>query len=297
MIVVTGATGQLGRRIVERLLEKMPANEVAASVRHPHKALALAQAGVRVRYGNFAEPDSLATAFAGASQLLIVSSNAAAFGGDPLTQHRAAIVAAKTAGVRRVIYTSHMGAAASSAFPPMLTHAATEDMLRQSGVAWTALRNGFYASTVPMLIGDATSSGVLNAPQDGKVSWTAHSDLAAAAVAILLQDGRFEGATPPLTAAAALSLSDIAAILSELYGRPIERRVIEDQAQADRMVRRCVPSQAIDMTMALYEAARAGEFQRIDPTLATLIGRAPVTVREMLNELRLECIPIAAING
>ena len=287
MIVVTGATGQLGRQIVEQLLERLPAEKVAASARDPGKADDLARRGICVRHGDFAEPASLASAFEGVSQLLVVSSNAAAHGGDPLAQHRAAIDAAKTAGVRRIIYTSHMGASASSAFPPMHTHAATEDMLREAGIAWTALRNGFYASTVPMMAGDAASSGVLAAPQDGKVSWTSHADLAAAAATILVQDGRFDGPTPPLTALEALDLTDVATILADLHGRPVERQVIQDEEQAAKMAHHGVPSLVIEVTLAMYRAARAGEFAVVDRTLATLIGRTPMTVRNVLNGRRL----------
>lgn len=282
MLVVTGATGKLGSRIVEQLLERLPADRIGASARDPGKAHALAQRGVRVRHGDFARPDTLASAFEGASQILIVSSNAAATGGDPLAQHRAAIDAARAAGARRVVYTSHMGASAASAFPPMHSHAATEEMLRGSGVAWTALRNGFYASTLPTMIGDAAASGVLNAPADGKVSWTAHADLAAAAAAILVEEGRFDGPTPPLTAAEALDLDDVAAILAELHGRPIARRVVPDEEQSARMAERGMPAAAIGIGLAMYRAARAGEFAAVDPALAALLGHAPMSVRDVL---------------
>ncbi len=284
MIVVTGATGRLGRQIVERLLERLPPERLGASARDPGKADELSRRGVRVRRGDFAEPASLAAAFEGASQLLLVSSNAAAQGGDPLAQHRAAIDAAKAAGVRRIVYTSHMAAGTDSAFPPMLTHASTEDMLAASGLAWTALRNGFYASTVPMLVGDAAATGVLAAPRDGKVSWTAHDDLAAAAVAILTQEGRFEGPTPPLTASEALDLADVAACLSEGRAQPVERREIADEALADAMTQRGAPPAAIAITLGLYGAARAGEFAAVDPTLAALIGRSPVGLRDVLRD-------------
>src|SRR5690606_3806064 len=125
MIIVTGATGQLGRAIVENLVRRVPAEQVGASCRDPEKASALVALGVRVRRGDFEEPASLAHAFEGATQLLLVSSNARARGGDALAQHRRAIEAARRAGVRRIVYTSHMAASASSAFPPMHDHAAT----------------------------------------------------------------------------------------------------------------------------------------------------------------------------
>ena len=283
MIVVTGATGQLGRRIVERLLDRMPAGEVGASARDPDKAAGLAKRGVRVRHGDFADPGSLASAFAGASQLLVVSSNAQAHGGDALAQHRAAIDAALAAGVRRIVYTSHMAASASSAFTPMHGHAATEQMLRESGVAWTALRNGFYASTVPMAVGDAAASGVLAAPQDGKVSWTTHGDLAAAAAEVLVQEGRFDGPTPPLTALEALDFGDVAAILADLHGRRVDRLVVTDEEQERRMAAHGVPPAVIAIMLGLYRAARAGEFAAVDPTLAALLGRKPTALRAALS--------------
>ena len=284
MIVVTGATGKLGRRIVEALLTRLPPDQVGASARDPSKAEALVRRGVRVRQGDYAEPGSLAAAFEGAAQVLIVSSNARAQGGDPLAQHRTAIEAARASGARRIVYTSHMGVSATSAFAPMHDHAATEAMLAEAGVAWTALRNGFYASTVPTMIGDAASTGVLAAPQDGKVSWTAHDDLADAAATVLIEEGQFDGPTPPLTSSKALDLSDVAALLADLRGRHIERRVIEDAEQASRMAGRGVPQGAIDATLGLYRAARAGEFAAVDPTLARLLGRTPATIRQMLQK-------------
>lgn len=282
MIVVTGASGKLGRAIVDELTARVPAHGVGVSVRDPSLVADLAGRDVRVRRGDYTDSESLAHAFEGASQLLMVSSNARATGGDALAQHCAAIDAARRAGVQRIVYTSHMGASASSAFPPMHDHAATEAMLASCGVAWTALRNGFYASTVPALIGEAATSGVLAAPRDGKVAWTTHRDLAAAAAAILLADGGIDGPTPPLTAAAALDLDDVAAILAQLYGRAVERRVTTDDDTAAAMTARGMPAAAVTITLGLYRAARDGEFAQVDPMLATLIGRTPTRLREVL---------------
>jgi NAD(P)H dehydrogenase (quinone) len=272
MIVVTGATGLLGGAVVERLLGKVPAAEIGVSVRDPAKATALAERGVRVRRGDYDDAASLAHAFEGAEQLLLVS--AAATGEPALRQHATAIDAARAAGVRRIVYTSHMGANPASAFAPMPDHAATEAMLEASGLAFTALRNGFYASSGRMLLGQAFETGELAAPADGPVSWTAHDDLAEAAAIVLTDEGRFEGPTPPLTGSAALDLAGLAA---EALGRPIRRTVL-----TDAQYREALPEPVAEMLLSLFAASRAGEFAAVDPTLGELLGRPPLTVRDVL---------------
>ncbi|MBN9686181.1 MULTISPECIES: SDR family oxidoreductase [unclassified Corallococcus] len=282
MIVVTGATGQLGRLIVEKLIARVPVDRVAVSVRDVQKAQDLAARGVRVRRGDFAEPASLAQAFEGATQVLMVSSNAAAHGGDPLAQHRSAIDAARSAGARRIVYTSHMGASPTSAFPPMLDHAATEQMLAGSGLAWTSLRNGFYASSAAFLLERALQAGVFEAPADGKVSWTTHADLAEAAAVVLTNEGRFDGPTPPLTASQALDFGELCDIASDLLGRPIRRSTVSEDEMRAKLVASGMPAPVVGISLGLYRASRDGEFAAVDPTLRRLLEREPVSMRELL---------------
>ncbi|MDN5914484.1 MAG: SDR family oxidoreductase [Pseudonocardia sp.] len=279
MIIVTGATGQLGRGVVESLLGRVPAEQIGVSVRVPEKATDLAERGVRVRRGDFTDPASLAHAFEGASTVLVVSSDSS--GESAVDQHRAAIEAAVTAGAGRVVYTSHMGSHPSSPFPPMPDHAATEELLRESGVGFTVLRNGFYAATAVMLLGDAVETGELALPEDGPVAWTAHSDLAEAA-ALALRTDDLVGVTPALTAPEAIDMAGVADIAAELTGRPIRRIVVSDAEHRSALLARGLPEPAADMLVCLFAASRDGDFAPADPALAHLLGRPPVSVRDVL---------------
>jgi uncharacterized protein YbjT (DUF2867 family) len=282
MIIVTGASGQLGHAIVEQLVRRVPPECVGVSVRDESKVADLSALGVRVRRADFDEPDSVRHAFQNAQQVLIVSSNARAFGADPLVQHRTAIEAARAAGARRVLYTSHMAASDTSSFSPMHDHHATELMLRQSGLAWTSLRNGFYAASGLAFMGNALHTGQLQAPPDGKVSWTAHADLAEAAAIILASAGRFEGPTPPLTGHQALDLADLAHLASELLERPVTRTTSSDAELRARMTARNLPASVADIALGFYAASRKGEFAAVDPTLEQLLGRPPLGMRQLI---------------
>ena len=283
MIIVTGATGQLGSRIVASLLERVPAEEVGVSVRDPERAAGLAARGVRVRRGDFSDPDSLADAFAGADQVLIVS--ASETGGTAVAAHAAAIDAARTAGAGRLLYTSHQAASADSLFAPMPDHAAAERHLAQAGASFTSLRNGFYATTVPFLLGQALSTGEIVAPADGPVSWTTHADLAEAAAVILADPGRFDGPTPPLTAADALDLAEVADLLTKLTGRTIRRTVADDDEWAAGLAAQGVPEAQAAMMLGLFLAARRGEFAATSPVLGELLGRPATPLGSFLEGL------------
>ncbi|WP_129842930.1 NAD(P)H-binding protein [Streptomyces sp. RFCAC02] len=284
MIIVTGATGKLGRRTVENLLTRVPAERIGVSVRDPRGAEDLADRGVRVRRGSFTEPASLAHAFEGASQVLIVSVDA--MGEECVAQHRAAIDGAVAAGARRILYTSQMGASATSHFQACRDHAATEDALRACGVPFTSLRNGFYATSAVHFLGDALTSGRIALPAAGPVSWTAHADLAGAAAAILADEGRFDGPTPPLTGGRALTFDDIADVATGVTGRAVTRTTVPDDEYRDRLVADGVPALVADRLLGIFAASRAGEFAAVDPTLATLIGREPLTLEAVLRAPR-----------
>ncbi|MGI5145742.1 NAD(P)H-binding protein [Plantactinospora sp. CA-294935] len=283
MIVITGGTGRLGFQIVDRLLDRVSADQVGVSVRDTARAGDLAARGVRVRRGDFTEPDSLADAFEGATQALIVSTNQS--GAAAVAQHVAAIDAARNSGAERILYTSHQGAAEDSLFAPMPDHAATERYLSKTDTPSTALRNGFYASTLRHLLGRALETGELVAPADGPVSWTAHADLAEAAATILADEGRFDGPTPPLTAPDALDLADVAGILTELTGRTIRRVVADDDEWTAAMIGHGVPADQATMLLGMFRAARRREFATTGPELENLLQRRATPVRSILEGL------------
>ncbi len=282
MIVVTGATGQLGRQVVEGLLKKLPSAQIGVSVRNPKKAVDFKQRGVRVCQGDFADPASLTEAFGGAEQVPIVSVNK--FGDEAVRQHGNAIQAAKNAGAKRILYTSHQGASPSSAFVPARDHLATEALLQSSGVPYVSLRNGFYAESALFQLGGVKQTGKITLPEDGPVSWTARADLAEAAVAALTEPGLFDGISPPLTSSHTLNFADIAEIASEILGRDIVRETVSDQDYRSTLISHGLPEVMADALGSLYKAARAREFAVVDPTLERLLSRKPTAMKDVLND-------------
>jgi uncharacterized protein YbjT (DUF2867 family) len=174
-----------------------------------------------------------------------------------------------------------MGAHAASPFPPMPDHAATEEALRASGTAFTSLRNGFYAATVPMLLGHALQTGELRVPADGPVAWTTHADLAEAAARILT-DNPFGDLTPPLTGPEAVDLARVAAIASDLTGRTIRHVVVPDEEYRTGLLAAGLPEATAEMLVGLFAASRLGDFEPADPALEELLGRPPVSIEEYL---------------
>ncbi|MFJ3671481.1 SDR family oxidoreductase [Streptomyces sp. NPDC090106] len=282
MIIVTGATGKLGRSVVERLLRRVPADRVGVSVRDPRRAQDLADLGVRVRPGSFDDPGSLAHSFEDAEHLLLVSLDRT--GKECVDGHRTAIDAAVKAGAARILYTSQMGAAHDSRFQACRDHAHTEDLLRATGLPWTALRNGFYASSALQFLEPSRHSGDVHLPADGPVAWTAHDDLAEATAAILAQEHSFDGPTPPLTGPAALDFDALAVIASRTTGRPFNRAVVPDGAFRDQALSHGTPAPIADLLLSIFDASRHGEFSTVDPTLADLLGRPPAAFRTQLEQ-------------
>ncbi|KQO10396.1 NAD(P)-dependent oxidoreductase [Agreia sp. Leaf244] len=279
MIIVTGATGALNGATVDHLLERVAASDIVVAVRDTAKAQRFADLGIEVRRADYADPASLAPAFDGADQLLLVSSSDQK--ADAVSLHRAAVDAAVQVGVGRILYTSHQGAAPDTPFGPGRDHAATERLLAASGIAWTSLRNGFYAHSLAWSLGDWRESGVVTVPVDGPMSWTAREDSAEAAAVILASNGGYDGVVT-LTASAAPTFADIAAMASDATGRPVRIREIGDDAWVAAQVAAGQPEFVARFMLGMYQAAHGGFFAGTDPLLATLLGREPRTVQQVL---------------
>jgi NAD(P)H dehydrogenase (quinone) len=281
MIVITGATGALNGATVEHLLKRVPADQIGLSVRDVAKAQHFADLGVRVRRGSYEDPAALLDSFEGADQVLLVSSNDP--GADGVGLLRVGIETAVAAGARRILYTSHQHTGLDSPFFPARHHAATEALLADSGVAWTSLRNGFYAHSLGWLLGPWRETGVIATPAEGPVSWTERADEAEAAAVVLAGERRFDGPVT-LTASTAVTFDEIAGIASELTGRDIRRVVVDDDQWVAEQVAQGTPEPMARFMLGFYQAAREGRFAAVDPLLGDLLGRPPRTVRDLLAE-------------
>ncbi|GAA2557489.1 NAD(P)H-binding protein [Winogradskya consettensis] len=272
MIVITGATGALNGATVDHLLTLVPAAQIAVVARDVTKAQRFADLGVEVRHGDYADPAGLPAAFEGADQLLLVSSSDPK--ADAVALHGAAIDAAVAAKAGRILYTSHQNALLDTAFKPGRDHGGTEQLLQRSGIAWTSLRNGFYAHSLAWMTGPWRETGVIAVPGDGPVSWTARDDSAQAAAVILAAGTGFDGPVT-ITANAAPTFAELAATASELAGRSVVVELLDDDAWLAAQVARGTPEFMARFLLGFYQAARRGDFAGVDPLLATLLGREP----------------------
>ncbi|WP_217165538.1 NAD(P)H-binding protein [Streptomyces sp. AC512_CC834] len=278
MIVVTGATGGLGGATVEHLLERMPADQIGVSVRDATKARHFTDRGVRVRQGSYEDPAALRDSFADAEQVLLVSGNDPA--ADMAGLHRNAVEAAVEAGARRILYTSQHAAVPGNPYRPSDIHTATEAILAESGVAWTALRNGAYGP-LDQVLGPWQQTGEIAQPADGPTPYTDRDDVAEATAALLARGHSLDGAVT-LTAPTAVTFDDLAKIASELTGRTVKRIVVDDEQWVADQIAIGVPEQAARLMLTWYQAARAGYFAEAGPLLAELLGREPRTAADRL---------------
>ncbi|MGI8330836.1 NAD(P)H-binding protein [Actinomadura scrupuli] len=255
-IAVTGVTGNLGRIALEDLLTRTAPGEVVAIARTPGKAADLTERGVTVRHGDYDDAASLDTAFAGVEVLLLVSGPDVT-PGVRVAQHQTAVTAAVRAGVKRIVYTSAVGAEAGTGF--LADHTATEEAIVRSGLSHTFLRNAFYTEAfVGTALAQARETGEVTSSTSGRPLNTATlRDLALAAAATLTgseHDNVIYELRGPLW-----TYPELADTLTRALGRPIPHREVTD-AEAGRLG-------------SLFPIVRAGAFARTGPDLPRLLGR------------------------
>lgn len=164
----------------------------------------------------------------------------------------------------------------------MRTHAATEDLLHDSGVPFTALRNGFYVASALAMFGRGIRAGEVAAPEDGPIAWTTHGDLAEAAALAMTADS-LDGVTAPLTARETLTLEQLVAVGAQATGKAVRRVVVSDAAYRATLVASGMPAPVAEMLTGIFEASRQGAFSRTDSTLERLLGRPPIDANQALS--------------
>lgn len=279
-IVVSGASGQLGRLVAEQLLGRIAPGDVILVSRTPEALAELAALGAEVRHGDFDDPASLPGAFAGGDRLLLMSTMAM---GRRVQQSRAALDAASRAGIQHVVYTSFTNPVPGHPTGAVVDeHREIEEMLHACGLAWSVLRNGPYAELQVPLGAVAASYGrlVTNAG-DGRVAPISRSDCAAAAVAVLTTTGH-EGKTYEITGADALGQADIARLLTDVTGRQVRVTPTGDRRLLWGLSRLGTPKPVARAIVDLGIATREGYFDIVDPAFEKLTGRRPQTLRDVL---------------
>mgnify|MGYP001361170826 CR=1 FL=1 len=269
-VVVTGATGHLGRLIVEGLLDAGVApDEVVAGGRRTERLADLADRGVRVARVYYDEPATLAAAFAGADMLVLVSGSEV---GRRVPQHRAAVDAAREAGVRRVVYTSAPHADTSTLVVAP-EHKATEELLAASGLVVTVLRNNWYTENYVPTLGQAAATGeVVGSAGDGRVASATRADFAAGVVAVVTGEGH-DGRTYELSGDHAWTFDELAEAASQVLGRPVTYRRVSADEQRAGLLAAGLDEGTVGFLVRMDQDVASGALADATDTLRTLLGR------------------------
>jgi NAD(P)H dehydrogenase (quinone) len=291
-ILVTGAAGKLGRAVLRHLLETYgiaPADIIAAT-RDTGKLGDLAALGVETRRADFDDEPGLVEAFAGIDRLLIVSTDELAVPGKRLTQHRAAVAAAKTAGVGHVVYTSMPNPDTSLVvFAP--DHLGTEEAIKASGLTYTILRNAWYHDNYLMSMPHNLQTGSwYTAMGSGRVSNISRDDCALAAAAVLA-DPPLGSRTFTLTGSESLDAEGIAARVSAATGKPLQVVHVTSDQLAEGLKGAGLPDFVVDMLISADANIHAGNFDLVTRDFETLTDTRPQTLVTFLEEERAKLIP------
>ena len=295
--VITGASGAFARLATELLLERVPVTEVILVTRNPAELASLAARGVTVRFGDFDRPESLPAAFSGGQRLLLVSTLSV---GRRAEQHIRAIDAAIAAGVQFIGYTSSGGADARNPAVVLRDHLRTELALKDRGIPFTIQRDSLYTeAALTQIAPRALAAGKwISSSGEGRTPFVAKRDCAAVAAAVLT-DARHEGKTYEITGPELLSYREVAAIASEIDGRPVEYVSVSDDEMAAMLAAAGVPAEYSDgmytkgvgtssiLDIVTYERGlREGYFAIQSNDVQRILGRPPVSLRQTFSTHR-----------
>lgn len=282
MFAVTGATGQLGRLVIDALLKKVPAGDIVAAVRTPAKAADLAAQGVVVRQADYSQPETLVAAFAGVDKLLLISGSEV---GQREAQHKAVIEAARTAGVGFIAYTSLLHAD-SSPLGLGVEHRATEALLQSSSVPFALLRNGWYSENYAASITPALAHhAFIGAAGEGRIASAARQDYADAAAEVLVRDNQ-AGKVYELAGDDSYTLAQFAAEIAAQSGEKVDYVNLSQQEFAAALKSAGLPDGLAEMLADSDAGAEKGGLFDDSHQLSQLIGRPttpyPAVIRAAL---------------
>ncbi|WP_343632559.1 SDR family oxidoreductase [Fluviicola sp.] len=284
MILITGATGNLGKATVEFLSKKIPVGNIAVLVRDENKASDLKVLGVDVRVGDYHDKDSLVKAFQGVDKLLLISSNDF---NDRLGQQKRAVDAAKEAGVKHILYTGvSMQNIENSALKELMgEHFDTEKHILASGLTYTFLRDNLYADVIPMYLGEHFLETGINFPAgNGKVPFSLRTEMAEAFANVLSSEGH-ENKIYEISNGESYSFRDVANALSAHTGKTV---VYNDLSAADfskALSEAGVPEHIIGFSLGFATATKDGDFDVPNNHLEQLLGRKPSSLNEAIREI------------
>lgn len=274
MIAITGATGQLGRLVIDQLLQKIPASQLIALVREPAKASALQARGLLVRKMDYNQPATIEAALQGVAKLLLISSSEV---GQRLEQHRNVIDGAKKSGVKLLAYTSILNAQ-HSLMDLAHEHRETEQFIKASGIPFVFLRNGWYTENYTAGIPTALQFNVvLGSAGEGKISSAARADYAAAAAEVLTRDNQ-AGKIYELAGDEAYTLAEFAAELSRQTGATIPYNNLPEAEYFAVLQNAGLPREIANLLASSDASAAKGELFDDSQQLSQLIGRATTTL-------------------
>lgn len=288
-LFVTGASGHLGRRVVEILLEK-GLGKIVAGTRKPEKLADLAARGVDVRQADFDDPKGLEAALAGVDRVLIISTDAIDRPGRRLKQHQAAVAAAVSAGVKHAIYTSMPNPETSPVvFAP--DHLGTEAALKASGMGWTILRDCWWTDyLIPSLAAAVASGKLISATGQGGAPFVTREDCAYTAAAALASE-ETSNKTWNITGPDSCTYGELAKLASELSGRPVDFVAVTPEERTSQLIAAGTPEPIAKLLVSSQMAISQGTMGTPTTAVKELTGREPMSVREFLSAHRAALLP------